>query len=500
MTSSKSKIESRIGRLLQGFDQGLYYDYSRKTRLLHDECKKNCDNIQSVEYIEDEIVTGVKVPAWYIDFNEPVYITLSNPLSLFRNHSGRAAGEKGSEHFFFQLGLIPVYFATMNTMSMLKLYQGRAGKIFDPSSSFFEDIRCIELSHKKGYRTPNPVKFSSMNIIEQSTAKENLAGETISNWFYNQYFKFAFWLQPRPGFTPSTHMEFDNKMRAVFKLSKSVYTIDKLGQKEKIKVAGKEIEAYSAEIRGVWVDTLHFGSPFKAKIEASILEELTEKDPSEIPFINGILMEIRDTDTIKERKFVKILTVGAGYGSSYFDMVQMASGMLCYRMCRDNNTISKLGSANGFQNNVERICSDWTNELKKSGSFADKVDNIFQTAIDMMFPMLIIDKDSCYFTNPIVIGFLKKWELLVDSPKVQKSILLLLLPLLDTISSLPWSERRKMGRDEKYMELAKFVGNDPKFASSLIRLVKEISLSNLIRKTYQTEFEQNTNSNVRGRN
>ena len=433
-------------------------------------------------------MTGEKVPACYIDFNEPVYITLSNPLSMFRKHSGRYAGKKGSEHFFFQYGLIPVYFATMNTMSMLKLYQSRADKIFDPASSFFEDVRCIELSHKKGNRNQNPVKYSSMNIIEQSTAKETLAGKTISNWFYERYFKYGFWLQPRRGFTPSTHVEFGDKMRAIFKLSKSIYSIDRICDKVKVTISGKEIDVYTADIRGVWVDSLHFGRPFRANIEASIIDGLPEKNTDELPFLNGIMMEVRDSATIKERKFEKILSVDAGHGTSYFDMIQLAAGLLCYRICRDNNTISKIGSLKGFQNNVERVCKDWMNELKLPISFADKINGLFEKATDMMFPLLVLDETTTYFTNPIIIGFLKKWDLIVESTEVQKTILLLLLPLLEKIFNLPWNERKKIERDEKYRELAKFVGNDQKFSSSLIRLVKEIYLSNMIRRTYQTEY------------
>ncbi len=494
MTDTKSKIESRAGRLLQAFDKGMYYDYSQKTRLFHEEYKKGTNDLPSIKFVEDEIVTGGKVPAYYVEFNEPVYITITNPLSMFRNHSGRFAGKKGSEHFFFQYGLIPVYFASMNTMSMLKLYQTRAAKIFDPSSNFFDDMKCIELSNKKGYENPNPVKFSSMNIIEQSTAKENLAEETISNWFYQKYFKYGFWLQPRRGFTPSTHIEFGKKMNAVFKLSKSIYVIDKLGAKEKISISGNEIEVYNADVRGVWVDTLHFGFPFKTKIEASIFDKLTEKEHSEISLLNGILMEIRNNESIVERKFEKILTVSAGNMLSYFDMIQLASGMLCYRTCRDMNIISRLSNAKGFQENVERICKDWMRELKFTGSLSDKIDNIFQTATDMLFPMLIIDNSSAYFTNPIIVGFLKKWNLIVNNVETQKSILLLLLPLLEKISSLPWKERTKINREENYKELVKLVGNSPKFSTSLIKLVKEINMSNLIRKTYQTDFSQNTNN------
>ncbi len=486
MTDSKSKIESRAGRLLQGFDNGMYYDYSKKTKLFHKEYNDNKNDLPFINFVDDEIVTGEMFPAFYAEFNEPVYITITNPLSMFRNHSGGFAGKKGSEHFFFQYGLIPVYFASMNTMSMLKLYQTRAAKIFDPSSSFFDDMKCIELSNKKGDKNPNPVKFSSMNIIEQSTAKENLANETISNWFYHKFFKYGFWLQPGKGFTPSTHIEFGKKMNAIFKLSKSVYVIDKLGIKEKIFVSGNEIEVYNADVRGVWVDTLHFGRSFKTKIEASIYDKLIEKEPSEIPILNGILMEIRDSKNMAERKFERILTVSAGNMLSYFDMVLLASGMLCYRTCRDMNVISRVSNAKGFQENVERICKDWARELNFSGSLSDKIDNVFQTAIDMQFPMLVVDGSSVYFTNPIIVGFLKKWNLVENNIETQKSILLMLLPLLETISKLPWKERTKISRDENYKKLIKLVGNDPKFSSSLIKLFKEIRMSNLIRKTYQT--------------
>ena len=488
MTDSKSKIESRAGRLLQGFDNGMYYDYSQKTKLFHKEYDKNKNDLPFINFVSDEIVTGEMFPAFYAEFNEPVYITITNPLSMFRNHSGGFAGKKGSEHFFFQYGLIPVYFASMNTMSMLKLYQNRAAKIFDPSSSFFDDMKCIELSNKKGDRDPNPVRFSSMNIIEQSTAKENLADEIISNWFYAKYFKYGFWLQPRKGFTPSTHIEFGKKMNAVFKLSKSIYVIDKLGTKEKISVSGNDIEVYNADVRGVWVDTLHFGRSFKTKIEASIYDKLIEKEPSEIPLLNGILMEIRDSKSMSERKFERILTVSAGNMLSYFDMIQLASGILCYRTCRDMNIISRVSNAKGFQENVERICKDWSRELNFSGSMSEKIDNIFKTAIDMLFPMIVCDDTSVYFTNPIVVGFLKKWNLVVSNIETQKSILLMLLPLLETISTLPWKERTKISREENYKELIKLVGNDPKFTSSLIKLFKEIRMSNLIRKIFQTEF------------
>ena len=491
MTDSTSKIESRAGRLLQKFDNGMYRDYIQKTNLFRKTYDKNKNDLPIINFVNDKIVTG-DLPIFYTKFNEPVYLIITNPLSMFRKYSGGFAGKKGSEHFFFQYGLIPVYFASMNTMSMLKLYHNRAEKLFKQSSNFFDSIKCLGFTNKKGDRDPNHVKFSSMNIIEQSYAQECLASETISNWLYDKYFKYGFWLQPRKGFTPSTHIGFGKKMNTIYKLAKSIYVIDQLGTKEKITISGNEIEVYNADVRGVWVDRMNFGKSIKIKIEASIYEKLSKNEHNEIPLLNGILMEIRSSKNknIAEQKFEKILTVSASTILSYFDMICIVSGMLCYRTCINMNVISRISTAKGFQENVERICKDWIKEIKFSDSLSDKIDNVFQTAIDMLFPMIIVDDSSVYFTNPLIIGFLKKWDLISNSIETQKSTLLLLLPLLEKISKASWQERIKITREKNYRELIKLVKNDPTFTSSLIKLVKEIHMSNLIRKTYQTEFLQ----------
>lgn len=487
---ARPKVEYRVGRMLRDFDAPMYSDYARKTRLFQEKSKKMTDRLPAIDHPDWKLSDGENVPVFYAGFNEPVYMVLNSPLSLFRRLSSRGAGTQDGGQFFYRYGLVPVYFASMNTMSVLKLYQDRAGKVFDPSSRFFGEIRCIELGHKKGDEHPNPVKFSSFNIIEQGAAKERRADEMVSDWFYNRYFTYGFWLQPRKGFVPATHMEFGAKMSAVFKLSKSVYVVDSLGPRREITVAGKEVAVHDAEVRGVIVDTLRFRERFKATIEASILDELTEGNPKKFPLLNGIMMEVRDRDGMKNGVFKKILTVNAGYGSTYSDVIRLAMGMYCYRICRELGTVSRLSDAGMFRSMVRECCNNWMRELSTGGAPESKADDIYDAAMDDMFPMMVADESSVYFTNPIIIGFLKKWDLITGSKAIQRSILLMLLPVLEKIAKLSLEERPRISRDNDYQELAKLVGGDRRFVPSLIKLVNEIRLTNLIRKTYQTGTDE----------
>lgn len=486
MTDSKSKIESRVGRMLRQFDPGLYRDYSNKTRIFNQEYFKNSGNFSSVRFTEDELVTGEKHPAFYISFNEPVYLTFSNPISMFKRKSGKITGSSDDSKYSFEIGIVPVYFASMNMMSMFKLYSTRAVQVFDPYGGFFDNMKCIELSHKKGMLETNPVHFSSMNIIEQSTAKESLADEMISKLFYEKYFTLGFWMQPEIGFVPSTHFEFDKKINAIFKLSKSLYKIDSLGKKETVNILGNDVDVYTAVVRGVWVNTLNFGQPFEAKIESSVLDSLGADGSKLDLFLNGIMMEIRSMKNKDEMQFEKIMTVCAGYTLSYFDMIQLAIGMMCNRICQENNTVSFLADYASFKNLVEIICKDWMRELSVREDFSGKISNPFETSLELMFPLVVTDGSKMYHTNPLIIGFLKKWGLLFSDSKKLKEVLLLLLPLLDKISKLEWTERRSVQTNDNFKQLVSLVRN-PTFLSSLIRLVQEINTANILKKTYQTE-------------
>ena len=486
MTDSKSKIESRVGRMLRQFDPGLYRDYSNKTRLFNMEYLKNSENFSSLTQTEDELVTGEKHPVFYMSFNEPVYLTFSNPISMFKRKSGKITGKSEGSKYSFEIGIVPVYFASMNMMSMFKLYSTRAVQVFDPYGGFFDEMKCIELSHKKGIMEKNPVHFSSMNIIEQSTAKESLADEMISKLFYDKYFTLGFWMQPERGFVPSTHFEFDKKINAIFKLSKSLYKIDSLGKKETVSILGNDVDVYTAIVRGVWVNTLHFGQPFEAKIESSVLDSLNVDGSKLDLFLNGIMMEIRSMKNKDEMKFEKIMTVCTGYSLSYFDMIQLAIGMICNRICREPNTVSFLADFTSFKNIAEIICKDWMRELSVREDLSGKLSNPFETSLELMFPLVVTDGNKMYHTNPLIIGFLKKWDLLFSDSKKLKEVLLLLLPLLDKISKMVWTERRFIQTNDGFKSLYSFVKN-PMFLSALIRLVQEINTSNILKKTYQTE-------------
>lgn len=488
LTDTKSKIESVAGRLLSQFDPGMYYDYSRKTKLLIENYREDLHRLTRIEIREDDLITGEKHQTFYITFNEPVYVTLTNPISMFRKKTGKGAGKKGDKHYFYDRALVPVFFASNNTMSMLKLYQIKAAKMFEPSGKFFEDMRCIELSHRKGYSHNNPVNLSSMNIIEQSTAKETLAEEKLGRLFYDKYFTLGFWLQPRRGYTPSTHFAFDKKMDAVFKLSKSIYTVDKLGEKETISILDNEIEVYDAQIRGVWVDTLQFGSPFDAKIESSVLEKIGIENSKSNILLNGILMEVRDTKNTGETNYKKIMTVCAGHPASYSDVMKIVFGMLCYKMCKDSGSVSFLSDLSYFKRLIKNFCDDWSRELQIKDESSQKNPNTFDVALEAVFPLVVTDESMVYYTNPLIIGFLKKWNLLVNYTAEQKKILLLLLPLLEEVADLPWTETQQIKKYGRFVALSEMVNKDPKFLASIVRLVYEINRSNLIRKTYQTEF------------
>lgn len=505
--ASPSKIENRLGRMLQQFDLGMFKDYNMKTKKTISTYREDISKYMHVDAQDDVLVTGETNTSFTIDFAFPVYLTLSNPISKFRKIIVR----KGSK-YSWQVTLIPVYFASINNMSMLKLYQDKASVMFDPTSQYFDEKKCIRLSNKAGPEERNPARYSSMNIIEQLRAKDEDSSVQLSDIF-QRYFEFGYWNAPGPGFTPGTHIHDDsNKWNAIFKIAKSIYLVEKIGKRENIPVLDFNVDITNVVVRPVNPKTLDFQSrSMPAKIATSAIEKI----PDNANVINGIMTEVKLGGDEKCRccgkplkkhspremrecenfngNHIEIMNDAFHYQPTRKNMTKLAMGIICENIFSD----SLRTDMRTFKISVEILLDNWQTYVKTNDVEAEK----FTEILDEMFPVIISNGSDVYFVHPLVWGFMERWSLLRSTSSL-KETLLKLMDLLHEYTSLPFESKRKINYSEPMRAFQKIVPmaqsetpaqyaeRKAKIPSSIIKLSKEIEFCKMMKQCRMMSSEE----------
>lgn len=156
-------------------------------------------------------------------FKIPVYILLSHPICKFRSQRNYQLQEP---YFISRLGLVPVFFSSLNQMTVMKLWGNRAGEFFNPSNAPLSEtnLACWEFPV-----SDKPVEYSSLNFIEQNGSQPEDAGNYFTTIF-EKYLRLGYWAFPRRDFAPSSHFLFSrDKISSFIKVSKSLFLVEKIG-------------------------------------------------------------------------------------------------------------------------------------------------------------------------------------------------------------------------------------------------------------------------------
>lgn len=471
--------EQHLSLLLKSFSRNMYLSYVNKTDRIINKCI-NEENYSDVERIRTP--DGAGDIGFRIKFDYPVYITLSHPICRFRSHRNYPVRER---LFIANLGLVPVFFSSLNEMTVLKLWGFRAEEFFNPANSPLADteIKCWEMPEAS-----SPLDYSSMNFIRQNGSEPVEASSRITEIF-EKYFRLGYWSFPRRGFSPSTHfLHGRTRISSQVKISKSLYVIDEIDKKSNLlELEGKNIEAVRVKLGGLAQgENGYYFAYFPAYIDTEIANKMLQRENLSSSFVNGIVSEV----LCPGRPRLSLMTVVADYGESYFDIIASLIGIIADKKYDEMNTVSEIGTVDQLREEVYNLYLDIHKKIKVDRTLSEIISNSFDIALDSMFPILIVSENrKVMMIHPLVWGFLKKYNLVMQNEKEQKEILIHLLSIMNLQKTTGFSNLFLSDGAEYFSSRGI---NKYQFIRSILKLVKDIRLCKMMRNTLETDVEKHS--------
>jgi len=466
--------EQHLALLLNSFNKNLYLDYIYKTHRIISIC--GSDSAYSTIH-KIRTADGGGDLAFKVSFEFPVFITLSHPICRFKSHRNYPIREG---LFIANLGLVPVFFSSLNFMTVLKLWGERAESFFNPSNTPLaqSETRCWELPE-----ATRPSEYSSMNFILQNNSEPEEAENRISE-IYEKYFRLGYWAFPRRGFSPSTHfLHGRTRISSQVKISKSLYVIKEIeNTPKKFQMEGKEVQAVGVKLAGLSEkDGNYFFSYFPAFIDGDIAEKIPRENLG-TSFVNGVVAEV----TQYRKPKLSIMTIIADYGESYYDILSSLIGITADRKYSMNETVADIGNVGELREDVFNLYLDIYDKLKVSRTLSDTVSNSFDIALKSMFPIIVEEDQKLMMIHPLVWGFLKKWGLIGKDDSERKEILVNLVKQMDLSKERGFS---KIFLSESAEFFAKLGVKKAPFVKAVARLSKDIRLCKMLRKVLEVSEE-----------
>lgn len=457
----------------------MYLDYALKT----DKIVKTCDD--SSQFTQLEVIKTPDLAgdlAFRTAFDFPIYIMLSHPICKFRSHRNYPVGEKV---YIANLGLVPVFFSSLNMMSVLKLWGEHATGFFNPTNSPLADsgALCWELP-----QASKPAEYSSMNFILQNGSGPQVVDASLTKIF-EKYFRLLFWAFPHLGFSPSTHfLHGSTRISSQVKISKSLYVVEGIDKPTSFFMEGKVIDGTYVRLRGLTMkDGNFFFQSFPTLIDSDLAGEILSRPNLASSFINGVVAEVTQK-TSDEQRLIKhsLMTVISDYGESYFDILTALIGMIADSKFSHSDSHTEIGTVADLALEVREAYLSIHRMLRVERSASEVLSNIFQLAIDALFPAVVEDQGKLFYVHPLAWGLLKQWNLVKSEKSEQKEILLHLRRLLQ-LSEKGSSMDLFLDESADYFQRRGVSKRD--FTKSVFRLGRAIRLLKAMRKTWETSWQ-----------
>jgi len=450
--------ENHLGKLLQNFDRNTYLDYILTNESVLQSIGESV--LEHGEIVKSSDLGGNL--AFRLKFGLPTYVTLSHPICRFRTRHNYPVRQYS---YFASLGLVPVYFASLNRISILKLYGERTENFFSPNSTPLSNagIDCWEFPI-----SAKPLEYSSMNFLIQNESVPRPAEAQISA-IMNKYFTYGFWNWDTSKFNSCSHfLHTREKVTSVINIRKTICVVEELGRKSTVPLEGHMIECREAHLKILNMDGQSPSWEYvTGLLDLDLSEEMSSRS-NEFSFLNAIITDISSSGG---RKF-SILTVIADYGNSHFELLLSFIGIIAWSSFLRNTSVARLFSVMELKEKVYDLIIEAQHEVKLPYTLSNQVQNSFEIALRSLFPMLVLDSQSVLFMHPLCIGLLKSWNLL-DKNIFGEEFLKHFLNLLDESTGL---RSMRLYTSEHSEMLGKLKISKPNFIKCLIRLGKLISL------------------------
>jgi hypothetical protein len=457
--------EQHLAKLLKEFNKDMYLDCVVKAEKVISDCSDQSLHPQ-MNVIKSADRAGDL--AFRVSFSFPVFLMLSHPICKFRSHRNYPMRER---FFIANLGLVPVFCPTLDIMTVLKLWGERASSFFNPTNSPLTDSTavCWELPSSS-----ISSEYSSMNFVIQNSSQPEIVEEHLSH-VLEKYFTFAFWSFPRPGFTPSTHfLHGETAISSQIKVAKSLYVIDEIGRMEKIVLEGKTIEAIRVKMRGLMrTGRIYQFTHFEALIDIDIANAMMQKENLETTFVNGIVSEVK-----QRMGKHSLMTVVAEYGKSSFDVISALIGIVADEKYSETSSVVSIGSIDELRERVYDLYLDIRKNLQITMTLSDLTPNLFDLALNYMFPILFREQRNVVYIHPLVWSFLKKWNLIRNNEDEQKKILHHIVRLMELTKQ---NSSSALFFDESADYISRLGPKKRNMVQSIFQLVKEIRFTKILK-------------------
>src|SRR6266581_6252602 len=281
--------ENHLISLLKDFDINLALSYIKGVKSASDMIEEK--GLTGFDEVQDGVL--VDPIGFRISFKEPAFIMLSHPICRLRSKVPYPKQIEWERFFVTHLGMVPVYLVNLNIITVLKLWGDDSYLVV--SKPFQDELdkgdMLLEL-----HSSSRPVQYSSMNFILQYGAKMYKAADELLEPF-QRYYRFLFWAYAGKGYTFSSHfLHRRTKITTLMKVTKSLYTIDAVGDFKRIYVEGRPIDCKELDLVGFSFedDSIHVVRGIRAFAPADdVIQDLGQKKDVRKCFLNAMMIELR---------------------------------------------------------------------------------------------------------------------------------------------------------------------------------------------------------------
>ncbi|MEM4545124.1 MAG: hypothetical protein QXE61_08590 [Nitrososphaerota archaeon] len=465
--------ENRLVSLIKGFDFKLCVDYLARVKDFK-ECLENEGLDSHFEYIRDATLT--EPVALRLKFYDPVFVMLSHPLCRLNTRVLYPIEYEWERFWVTQLGMLPVYFVSLNTITVVKFWAEKADQASAEALNTLpneEDVFLQLVPNERG------VHFSTMNFIIPFGSPLFIVPSEMGNLLRN-YLKYAYWSSPKHGFSCSSHfLHSRDSIKYLMKVTKTLCIVDEVDKPANIPILNRVIRTRRARLRMLIEKDNKFSfAKISANIPEDVLAQLEKEEEPKQRFLNAILLEVRE----KSGSF-ELLNVVCDIGASYYELVQTLTGYILTSQYYRNDSISISCSTEELRKKTNRILDQIAKDVRLPYTVSDLVDNAFDIAMTGHIPMFLGNDDTVWFLHPLVLGYLfrKRWlDLVSPSKRIE---LIQFLNYLEKIRT--GSTRMQLYLDDKLDEIARTTRtNKSQVLTELIKLTRMILISKLLRNHF----------------
>ena len=422
--------EIPLMKSLRNFDVSLAERYVATAQTMLDESLRFEPRIEKIS-------SGGTILGFRFTTTTPIYLMLSHPICRFNSSRPYVVNPTFEKVFFENLGLIPVYLASFNRMSMLKTWGKTTRLFFDPHNSPLGENNpvCWKLGS-----SDRPPKLSSMNFVLKYSSPVSAASEDISS-LMKRYFSRFFWETQDFDISRSTHfLHLADKITGMVNVVKTIFVVKKVCGKHEIEIQGRPVYCYELLVSGIFRndDGGYHVKNIEVLMEYSVAKELVLDKTERYGFFNGVVTEIK-----RKHKAMKLFQVIDTYDTNYFELIQDLIGFVCTDRFRKWGTLSNVGTINDVKKEVEFIIDLLTRETKLEMTLGSMLDDWFERALSELFPILLQKNNHLYFVHPLVWSFFEKNRLQYN-PNTNDLALQNLITILEKILEISPAKLRMM--------------------------------------------------------